>query len=395
MFGREPERRELQSCGVCGFNALTTAWHLPKLPFTEAFGEYDPGFPSPDQDLMRCELCGHVQLRWQIDPQYLYSADTYFFGSSRSPKLEAEQEFLIDFIRCLVPNRHYASALEFGANNLSFAPKLLQLTDQLVVCDPLLPESHGDPRVICLPITVEAVIASGIMFRPELVVARHTLEHIGDPATVINALLDTVSDPGLLVFEVPSLSHMKAKLRFDAVTHQHVHYFDLTSVLGLAQRTNSHLVSFTYNERGSNGGSLIFALSRHGLTPNFGANRSTLRLTSELETSIAHFETQMQFLRDAIDWQSEKAFGFGASLMLATLDYHLDGRISELKCVFDDDENRHNTTYCNVEVSVLSTRMLSAPESGTFVITSLENARAIYSRLRELGAGRIVAPVLS
>ncbi|NKB42256.1 MAG: hypothetical protein GKR86_14695 [Ilumatobacter sp.] len=103
----------------------------------------------------------------------------------------------------------------------------------------------------------------------------------------------------------------------------------------------------------------------------------------------------MQLIRGSVDWGAVDLFGFGASLMLATLDYHLDGCISELEWIFDDDEARHQTSYCNVDVSVQSTKLLPPPETGTYVITSFENARTIYSRLRDVGAARIVAPAIS
>ena len=396
MPTRDPVSTELATCGVCNSDSLKLVWDLPRFPVTEAFGKFDSHFPSPDQAVMKCSSCAHVQLKWQLDPHYLYSPETYAFGSWSSPKLDEEHKFLIRFIEGLVPNLSVASTLEFGANNLSFAMKILELTDQLVVCDPLLPEKSEDARIRCLPKTIEDVIASGLSFRPELVIARHTLEHIGDPVSVVNALLDAAAAPGLLVFEVPSLDHLKTKLRFDAITHQHIHYFDLASIRELAKRTSSHLVDVTYNERGSNGGSLIFALSRHpSKASRSSSQQSHAAAPVQLEESIATFKRQMRFLREVVDWSSEDTVGFGASLMLATLDYHLEGSISELRLIFDDNQTRHETSYCNLDVSVLSTDHLLTPERMTFFVTSFENTRAIYSRLRDIGAGRIVAPVVS
>lgn len=395
-----PARQALELCAICSGPNLSEIWPLPDYPLTESFGPFDTNFTSIDQSLRGCQQCGHMQLHQQVDPAYLYSGDNYHFNPNESMKYSEEYEFLENFIARVVGDSKPDVILEFGANNLSFAQRLKRFGESLIVCDPLLPADIEDPELTILRSTIEDAAASRALGRPSLIVARHTLEHIGNPKSLLANLLEQAADDLIMVFEVPSFEHLVFKQRFDAITHQHLHYFHRSTVSELATQLDLAVVDWTFNPRGSNGGSLVFALGRSvsGDSNELGGPlgpRPDTPILAATSLAVDSFKRQMAMMVDAVQWDPRSVFGYGASLMLATLDYHLHQRISSLDLVFDDDPRREGLTYSNVDVQVTAP---SAPEfstSGTFVITSWENSRAIYRRLSSLGVGRIVAPILS
>ena len=78
--------------------------------------------------------------------------------------------------------------------------------------------------------------------------------------------------------------------------------------------------------------------------------------------------------------------------MLATLDYHLGGRLQNLDCILDDDPKKDDMGYKNVNVLVKSTQSFIPLEQSSFVITSLESIRPIYNRIIQFNPRRIIAP---
>ena len=395
-----PETRRLDSCSLCASHDLAELWSLPEYPFTEAFGPYDPDYPHVDQALMACSACHHVQLLSQVDPSYLYAVENYAYVPNLSPKYLDEYAFLEAFIMQALPESPRLQTLEFGANNLDFARRLQDLSESVTVCDPLLPESTDEQGFKSVSQPIEEAIAAGLLGEPNLVVARHTLEHIGDPVTLLATLFEMAARDAVLVFEVPSFEYLTWKLRFDSITHQHIHYFSRTSVLQMAEALDARISSLAINPRGSNGGSLLFSLTRSAsgredteLGPSMCDSPSVD--LSEIRKSIDRFEMQMMLMRASVDWDASSCFGFGASLMLSTLDYHLRGSISDLEIIFDDDLRRHGESYKNVDVEVMSPNDPRFDSSGSFLITSLENSRAIHRRLTDLGVHRIISPLLS
>lgn len=387
----EVSTRLVAACGVCRGTDFAEVWNLDAYPLTEQFGTYDPEFPTIDQALMKCKVCGHVQLRDQVDPEFLYSKDNYKFVSGTTPKLAREYEFLLDFTRSVLPADGVRAALEFGSSNLTVAEILCGIADTVMAVDPLLPEFSPSPGVLLHHGTIERVLQDGLGVRPQLVVARHTLEHILDPAHVVKELLAACDANSVLVFEVPSLSHLVSKLRFDAITHQHIHYFSVQSAAALAAATGSSLVAWAFNPLGSNGGSLLFALAK---TDNRSLAPKVPAQAVGVEQGIDRFIAEMSCIRGILDWGSETA-GFGAGLMLATFDYHLHGAVGKLGVVFDDDETRNGSGYRNVDVEVRHSSGLGDFRSGAFLVTSLENSRAIYRRLVDLEVGRIISTAVS
>lgn len=387
--------RGITNCAICETTDLEVAWSLPLYPFTEQYGPYSRLFPAEDLTLLICRRCNHVQLGRQVAPDFLYKDDTYNLSTPESPKIRDELRLFADFINVIHPPGG-GRVLEFGANNLRFSRLLHGAGYEVLACDPLVPTTD-QPGIVTFRGRVEELLASGEVKGLDVVVARHTLEHIADPVSTIELLFDACSPAAVLFFEVPSLEYLAGRLRFDAVIHQHYHYFTASSVHRLAERTHSSCIALSFNERGSNGGSMLFALSRApssaGTQGRSASGRAFEGLDARrLRQRISLFEDRMQRATEAVDSLNAPAFGFGASLMLATQNFHMHGTVERLSAIYDDDESRSGTTYRNVDVAVRHTGLMFPFES-PFLVTSLENAGRISDRLRELGVRRIVSPL--
>lgn len=382
-------------------------WELPDLPFTELFGKFDPRFPKVDQGLFIDEEHAHVFLANQVDPRFLYNRDNYAFSTNESPKILAELEFLLSFIRDSIRTAGLSPAgstgLEFGANTTAFSDKLVQLGFTMTAVDPVF-ENHqwdGASQVEVVAQLVEEFLDT----RDDtynLIVARHTLEHIADPVATLRRLGEQLSHDGLIVFEVPDFESIVSKLRFDAVFHQHLHYFDLGSITSIARTAGLEVYSFRRNPVGSNGGSLIVCLrlSRAEASPGRGGGSRESRVNSvdekikRTQLAIGRFEQMLALTLQHIDNHSGEIAVFGAGLMLPTLDYHLKGAIGQRAfAVFDDDPEKSGLGYRNLPLTI------SSPPADLrkflMVIGGLESSRGLINRCYELGAAAVLAPLVT
>lgn len=72
--------KEIRVCGTSGTEEFHSLWKLPSLPLTERFGPYNPNHALAfDQELLISLPTGHVQLRNQLDPNFLYNSSDYSF----------------------------------------------------------------------------------------------------------------------------------------------------------------------------------------------------------------------------------------------------------------------------------------------------------------------------
>jgi hypothetical protein len=83
--------------------------------------------------------CGHLQLKNQVDPNFLYSVDNYAFRTQNNNKISKEFEFIQEFISALNLIPTQIRAIEIGASNLELAQFLVTRNKFLsfTVCDPL------------------------------------------------------------------------------------------------------------------------------------------------------------------------------------------------------------------------------------------------------------------
>jgi hypothetical protein len=386
----------IAQCGVSDATQFHTLWKLPALPLTERFGRFCPDRPlAYDQELVISIPTGHVQLRYQLDPPILYTDSEYSFRTGASDKSRSGVAFFLEYLQRLTGGRSFSSMADIGGNDLYVARQLAAQCRHRAVIDPICASVDGQEidGIRVLGRFIEQVDLAHDLPPLDLVVCRHTLEHIAQPRAVIRQWFAQCRPDCLYVSEVPCFANLVEAQRFDAVFHQHLHYYDLDSFRHLIWECGGEYLGHAFHHQGSCGGALLVAFRR--------AQTAQPKPVLDLPARIAHFERriaryreQMAIMGELLEALPRPVYGYGASLMLATLGYHLRTDFKTLECVLDDDPARDGTTYENVPVTVRHTAKAAPPPNSSYLITSLENIRPIYRRLLELSPRRILVPLI-
>lgn len=386
-----------KTCGICGSNQFDLLWDLPQLPLTEKFGPFQPAASlCMDQTLLFCEECAHVQLKKRMDPSLLYTPTEYIFRTAASKTAVEGTEFFHQFFLEAAQGRTFASLLDIGGNGLLLAKRTSQAQKRAVI-DPVCRELHGQ--------TVEGVTLYGGFIEdfpfekeglfPDLIFSRHVLEHIAEPKEVLARLLEKCSPNALYVLEIPCFDQLLEAGRFDAIFHQHYHYYTLRSLQRLFYEIGAEYVSHRHHPRGPCGGSLLIAFrkAQHPLLPPKAPSLGEEK--KKILAAIRHYQAQMEALKFQLTHLGKPIYGYGAGLMLATLAYHLQTDFSELVCILDDDPSKDRLSYQNVPVEIRSTHSFAPPKASNYLITSLENVRPIYQKITShLSPRRILTPLV-
>ena len=394
-----PKVETISICGIDGSTKLDSIWKLPNLPITEAYGEFDEHYPKFDQELMICLSCGHLQLKSQVDPNFLYSTDNYAFRTQNNNKIQKEFEFIQQFLSELNLDTGQMRAIEIGASNLELAKFLNQRNkfQSFAVCDPLFTnqEKVEGGRIEIIGKLAEDASEEMKRFETNFVLGRHVLEHVLNPLSLLENILKNINPATIFVFEVPSLELLRKNLRFDAIFHQHCQYFDESSVNTLMQQLGCELISLKFNKEGSNGGSMIFAFKKQDVKVSRDMNNASRiaveKKISEIKIEIGIFTSAFKALGDFIKYLPGKKAGYGAAHMLATLNYHTGGAIETLDFILDDDKSKNNLSYRNINLRIVHPEEAPIDENLTFIPTSYENHRTIIKKITEEYPNRVIS----
>ncbi|MBM3878945.1 MAG: class I SAM-dependent methyltransferase [Verrucomicrobia bacterium] len=387
----------IATCGISQAREFHSLWRLPALPLTERFGPYSPAARlAYDQELVISVPTGHVQLRHQLDPEILYASEQYSFRTGRSQSSRQGVTFFLEYLADLTRARSFASVVDVGGNDLFVARHLVAPGRHCAVIDPICADLDGQvlDGIRVFGRFVEQVDLAHDLPAPDLLICRHTLEHLARPRDVIAQWFQQCAADCLYVIEVPCFEHLVEAQRFDAVFHQHLHYYDLASFRHLLWECGGEYLSHAFNRQGSCGGALLLAF-RRAQRPQPQPALDLDRRIRHLEARIANYRTQMNLMAELLEALPRPVYGYGASLMLATLAYHLHTDFSRLECILDDDPARDGATYQNLPVTVRHTAKVAPPPDSSYLVTSLESLRPIYRRIAELKPRRILVPLIA
>lgn len=389
--------KQIRSCGISDTNEFHTLWRLPKFPLTELIGKYSPDFHGYDQELVISLPTGHVQLKYQFDPDILYNEAEYSYRTAISFKSTSGLIFFERFLKGLIEGRFFSSIIDVGGNDLALAHLLSPYGRSRTVIDPVcnLIDGQTIDGIKVIGKYIEQVDLSSDIERPDLVVCRHALEHIARPRDVVRQWFRQCRPDCLYVLEIPCFENLIEAQRFDAVFHQHYHYFDLASLKRLIWECGGEYLSHAYYHQGSCGGALLFAFRKAREPQPALPDEDLAARIRHIEKRIAKYTEQMQIMGELLEELPGPVYGYGAGLMLATLGYHLKTDFSKLVCILDDDPSKDGMTYRNVPVTVRSTEKMFPPPNSSFLITSMENVRPIFRKITDLLPRRVLLPFLS
>ncbi|HBN10243.1 MAG TPA: hypothetical protein DD435_16930 [Cyanobacteria bacterium UBA8530] len=321
----------------------------------------------------------------------MYGGD-YSFRTAASDNARRGTSFFLQALEEVAPKRRFRCVLEVGCNDLYLLEQLKERADRRIGIDPVW-AARESKNLLTNDLTVigqaieEVDLGSLLPEAPDLILCRHTLEHLFDPKAVIRRLLDIALPETILLFEVPGVEALLNRNRFDQVFHQHLHYFGMDSLIGLLNETGAELIASRCNYL--DWGALLVAF-RKGKPqarpePAFGFE--------EIRERYRLFQQQARTVAGEIEsMHRERLFGYGAAQMLPVLNFHLGGALERLEAVLDDDWGKDGLFYQNVPLIIRHPSQVGSLRDSTLVLTALDGFRSIMNRVLDLGPRHVVFP---
>jgi hypothetical protein len=385
-----------KSCLVCGENFASSVFKWQKYPITELYisEKITEQLGVVDLELQCCAKCSHVQLKDVIDVDLQYGKESiYNFRTSQSITGRETTHFFTDFMKKTSGDSMGVIA-EVGCNDAYLLDCLKDSADKLYGVDPILGGHESEFNNEKLTVFGDFFENVELPETPDIIICKDVVEHVADPVEFIRKLLNKSHADTLFYIQVPIIETILEDLRFDQIFHQHLNYYSVDSFKYMLEELDCHLVDFTINY--DHWGAAIFAFKQgvkdHQETICLPAINSNLILEKYDLFKGMMFTTE-QYLLNC----DQEIYGYGAALMLAVLDYHLNGSLKSLKYIIDDDPSKSGKYYLQLPVEIKHSSEIKNWTESYILLTAISsriNIQRILRKLFELNPRKIINPLI-
>lgn len=226
-------------CLCCGSPALRPVLDLGSQPpantYTRNADEQVPQYPL---GLNVCEHCWHAQLSFCVDRQELF--DRYAYVSGTSGTLKSFFRWFAASLAERLPAG--ARVLELAANDGSLIREMQAVGLECQGVDParnIVEQAQAQGLPIVCGYWPQA--AEQIEGEFDVIVCMNVVAHVDDPKAFVAACRSKLKPGGVLLIQ-PSQARMFGNHEFDTCYHEHVSFFNTSSMSVLAESVGLKLV---------------------------------------------------------------------------------------------------------------------------------------------------------
>ena len=267
-------------CRACGYDQLPTIVSLGLQTITSFPVDAGQQAPRAPLHVVMCSRCGLVQLRHTVDRDNLYRWYGYRSGTN-----ESMRSALADVVRESVRRVNLCEGdvvIDIGSNDgtllgfcsgmglrrVGFEPARNLTEIAAANCERLVPDYFTAKAIVNGP-------------KAKIIFCCAMLYDLDDPLAFLRDVAEALHPEGLFVIQMNYLKSMLENNAFDNVSHEHVTYYSLSTLVPLLERAGLAVEDVAENK--VNGGSFrIYVRHRAGLE----------RVTSEV-LEMLHAERAM------------------------------------------------------------------------------------------------------
>lgn len=289
------------TCRLCGGNRLRRFLSLGPSPLANSFlhspaeFEAEPFYPL---DVFFCETCSLVQLLDVIDPEVLFRHYIYVTGTSETMVAHLAQyaSTLVDLLKLTSTDL----VIEVASNDGSFLRHFRHYGVRTLGVEPAtniaeMARAAGIETVCEFFNSSAAERIRKSHGLAKVVTANNVLAHVDNTPDFLRGCRSLLEPDGLAVIEVPYLREFLDRLEYDTVTHEHLCYFSVTTLLRLCDVAGLSIVRM--DRVPIHGGSLrLYA----GLPERHGGHAQHVVAWAEEErrAGLSEYGRYEQFARD-------------------------------------------------------------------------------------------------
>ena len=187
-----------------------------------------------------CISCWHSQLSYCVDRKLIFDSYTYISGTSKT--LNSYFRWFAHEINKIIPRG--GKVLELAANDGSLIAELDSLGIDIIGIDPAknIVDSAAARgiNIICGYWPQDSNKLQVELF--DMIICMNVLAHVDNPQDFLSACKDKLTEDGVILIQ-PSQARMFGNHEFDTCYHEHISFFNTSSINALASQVGLKLIS--------------------------------------------------------------------------------------------------------------------------------------------------------
>jgi len=301
---------ERKTCRACERSGLRDVLSLGNQYLANFVRMKDPNLPRAPLDLVRCDVCGLLQLKHMVDPDLMWRE--YWYRSSVNQTM---RDALVDVV---LDGQKYAKEgvwLDIGANDgylLSRVPERFTK----IACEPALNmqsllEEHAD-KIIPDYFTAERFLEQ--QDDADVITSCAMFYDLNDPDRFVQDIARCLSPEGIWINQLADAPTMMRRNAFDSICHEHACYYDVASLHAMYLRHGLHIINIRHNT--INGGSVRVTAAKArgtGSSPLLGVAETQEQDVVAFADRVRRWKSLAMDLLDLPAVRSSELWGLGAS----------------------------------------------------------------------------------
>lgn len=365
-------------CIICSSTSLVAFLRQDSVPISinklenDIFGKLD---------IVSCRNCSHI-FNVQFDRELvskIYNNNNYSASLPVSPKMQKRFEYRAKHV---IGHQNITNkvVLEVGTTDFAFSNILLDCgAAHIVAFEPSTAFSNSNEKITLIQDFITKDNIEKFAPNCNLVVMRHVLEHLDNPASTLLDFLRYTKKGTLLYIEVPNLNSILKGLRFYDFFYEHVSYFSPEFLYYFFEEIGHHVRKIEYLINGQHFGILIEnSGSINVKIPDFGdLTFNHNALISNFVQEVKNFEEK---LLDIIKTNKDVAI-YGAGGHAISVINRLNLNHLDIRCLFDlSPQKAGKSSPCgNVPILIPSHNSLS--DIDTVIIIASLHQNEVFSFL--------------
>lgn len=253
------DAKQLDECLCCGSERLKLVLDLNEQPLANSFKktaeEDEPTFPLR---LNICEDCTHLQLSHAVNPDLLFKNYLYVSGTSQTLR-----DYFDWFAKRTLEYFEIApqTVLDIACNDGSQLNSFKALGLKTYGVDPaenLHPLSSANHDVVCDYFTDKYAYHYGSK-NLDIITAQNVFAHNSYPLEFLKQCKEIMHDKSRLFIQTSQADMIKNN-EFDTIYHEHLSFFNTSSMSALAARAGLHIIDI--QKTPIHGNSYMFVMSK-------------------------------------------------------------------------------------------------------------------------------------
>lgn len=205
--------------------------------------------------VVRCNSCGHVQLKETLDASFY---EDYLYTPSYASGFVKYIDWFVNWL-CSKIDKPERKVIEIGSSNGYLLGKLQEREWHVLGVEPSTKLSKAANEMGIKTVTtffskntVEQIKSA--IGQPDVLIFRHVIEHLDSLEDIVQGMKNIIGD-GLLLIEVPYLKRIITENQFYGFFHEHLSYYSVTALRNLLQKGNLYIHNVMENDL--EGGSIL------------------------------------------------------------------------------------------------------------------------------------------